>query len=352
MFQVIFQARETACLFGQPPRLPVQAGSASEFRVRQMIKKPVVHVLEDIHPEAFDRLAKSADVFGPEIAFPSACDALIVRAKKVTANDIAACPNLKVIGKHGAGLDAIDVDAAEERGITVLSTPGVNAESVADLAIGFALSLIRNIQAVSNLTKKGHPLPSALRNGWELGELPAGIFGLGAIGRATAHRLTAGFGAEVRAFDPGIPDEHWPEDIGRVDSLDDLLTSSRILFLHAPLLPSTRDAINDATLSAMPVGSYLVNCARGGIVDEAALSAALRHGQIAGAASDVFAQEPPAPDNPLFDCPNFLAAPHLGASTNGALRRVGFSIVEQVLEGLRDRHIPTTDANASPKQEK
>ena len=317
-----------------------------------MIKRPVVHVLEDIHPEALDRLSQSADVLGREIAFPSTCDALIVRAKKVTAHDIAACPNLKVIGKHGAGLDAIDLEAAQERGITVLSTPGVHAESVADLAIGFALSLIRNIQPVSTLTKSGHPLPSALRNGWELGELSAGIFGLGAIGRATAHRLMAGFGAKVQAFDPGIPDEQWPEGIDRVGSLADLLTTSRILFLHAPLLPSTRNAINDAALASMPAGSYLVNCARGGIVDENALSAALRHGQIAGAASDVFDQEPPAPDNPLFDCPNFLAAPHLGASTNGALRRVGFSIVDQVLDGLRDHHIPTTDANASPKQEK
>lgn len=316
------------------------------------MSRPVVHVLEDIHPDAMDHLAQSADVLGPEIAFPSTCDALIVRARKVSAQDIASCPDLKVIGKHGAGLDAIDVDAAERRGITVLSTPGVNAESVADLAVGFALSLIRNIPAVSEATKRGDRLTPALRNGWELGELSAGIFGLGAIGRATAHRLMAGFGGRVQAFDPGIPPDLWPDAIGRVDNLSDLLAGSQILFLHAPLLPSTRNVIDASALAVMPEGSYLVNCARGGIVDEAALANALHRGHIAGAASDVFAQEPPAPDNPLFACPTFLAAPHLGASTNGGLRRVGLSIVDQVLESLKAHPTQTTDANASPTQEK
>ena len=316
------------------------------------MSRPIVHVLEDIHPEALDHLSRSADVLGPDSPFPSACDALIVRARKVTADDIAACPDLKVIGKHGAGLDAIDVDAARDKGIVVLSTPGANAESVADLAIGFALSLIRNIHAVSDATKQGNRLPPELRNGWELGELPAGIFGLGAIGRATAQRLIAGFGSRVHAFDPGIPSEQWPEAIGRTSSLSDLLGGSRILFLHAPLLPSTRNAIDAAALDLMPEGSYLVNCARGGIVDEVALADALKSGKIAGAASDVFAQEPPSSDNPLFTCPTFLAAPHLGASTNGGLRRVGLSIVEQVLDSLQAHTVPPTDADASPKQEK
>lgn len=316
------------------------------------MSRPIVHVLEDIHPDALDHLARSADVLGPETAFPSACDALIVRARRVTAQDIASCPGLKVIGKHGAGLDAIDVDAAERRGITVLSTPGVNAESVADLAVGFALSLIRNIPAVSEATKRGDRLTPALRNGWELGELSAGIFGLGAIGRATAHRLMAGFGAHVQAFDPGISSERWPNAIARVDSLPELLGRSQILFLHAPLLPSTRNVMDATALALMPRDAYLVNCARGGIVDEAALADALRSGQIAGAASDVFAQEPPSPDNPLFACPTFLAAPHLGASTNGGLRRVGLSIVGQVLDSLKVHSIQTTDADASTTQEK
>lgn len=316
------------------------------------MSRPVVHVLEDIHPDALDHLSKSADVLGPEIDFPSTCDAVIVRAKHVTAQDIADCPKLKVIGKHGAGLDAIDVDAAERRGITVLSTPGVNAESVADLAVGFALSLIRNIPAVSEATKRGDRLTPALRNGWELGELSAGIFGLGAIGRATAHRLMAGFGAHVQAFDPGISSERWPNAIARVDSLRELLGRSQILFLHAPLLPSTRNVMDATALALMPRGAYLVNCARGGIVDEAALADALRSGQIAGAASDVFAHEPPSPDNPLFACPTFLAAPHLGASTNGGLRRVGLSIVDQVLDSLKAHSIQTTDADASTTQEK
>lgn len=299
-----------------------------------MKKRPVIHVVDPIHPEVIEYLKQRADVLTPETPFPSDCDAVIVRTKAISANDLAACPNLKVIGKHGSGLDAIDVDAANARGVAVLSTPGANAESVADLAIGFALALIRNLQPLSLATKAGRTLNPAEKGGYDLGELEAGIFGIGAVGRATARRLSDGFGARVQAYDPGIRHEDWPSGILRAQSLNDILKSSQILFLHAPLLPSTRNIIDAAALNVMPKGSYLVNCARGGVVDEPALAAALLSGHLAGAASDVFAVEPPEPNNPLMSCSTFIATPHVGGATNGALRRVGQSIAEQVLSSL------------------
>ena len=315
-----------------------------------MTQRPVVHVIEHIHPQAFARLVQGADVITADVPFPSDCDAVIVRAHNVTADDIAACPNLKVIGKHGTGLDTIDLVAAKNRGIVVLSTPGANAQSVADLAVGFALALLRNIHSITLATKAGRFLSADQKQGYEISELKIGIFGLGAIGRATARRLIDGFGAKVQACDPGICAQNWPKDIARTPTLAQLLTRSQLLFLHVPLLPSTRSCIDATALNAMPKGAYIVNCARSGLVDEAALATALASGHIAGAALDVFDQALPAPDNPLFAWPNVLATPHIGATTSGALRRVGLSIVEQVLGHFRDRQI--TDPTINTLEEK
>ena len=318
----------------------------------EMTRRPLVHVLEHIHPLALERLAQEADIITAEAPFPSGCDAVIVRAREITADAIAACPNLKVIGKHGAGLDAIDLAAADDKGVAVLSTPGVNAQSVADLAIGFALALLRNIHTATLAMKANRPLSTDQKQGYEVSELQIGIFGIGATGRATARRLVGGFGARVQAFDPGIPEETWPKDIARTAALADLLKTSQLLFLHAPLLPSTRHCIDAAALHSMPKGAYIVNCARGGIVDEAALAAALASGHIAGAAADVFEREPPAPDNPLLASAGFLATPHIGATTSEALRRMGLSIVEQVLDHLRAGRKPAAHIPVNAVEEK
>ncbi len=298
--------------------------------------RPVVHVIDPIHPTALARLSEQADVLHPEDPFPSHCDGVIVRASKVTASQIAACPNLQVIGKHGAGLDAIDVDAASKRGIRVVSTPGANAVSVSELAIGFALSLIRNTYPVSESLRAGRPIAQKHLQGYEIRELRIGVFGLGAVGSGTARRLIMGFEARVMAFDPGIAPVDWPADIERCADLETLVSNSDLLFLHAPLLPSTRHCINERTIALMPSGAYIVNCARGGIVDEGALARALHDGHIAGAASDVFEDEPPTPDNPLLACQTFIGTPHLGAATNGALSRVGFAVVDEVMGVLNN----------------
>ncbi len=299
-----------------------------------MTGRPLVHVLGTIHPNAIELLRQSADILTEADPFPSACDAVIVRIRPLSGAEIAACPNLKVIGKHGVGVDAIDVEAAAARGIAVETTPGANAEAVADLAIGFALSLIRNILPITLAMREGRAVDPALRVGWDLGELEAGIAGFGAVGQAVARRLVNGFGTSTATYSPNLTGDLPVPGVARVDSLDALLRQSRIVFLHMPLLPATKNIINADALASMPKGAYLVNCARGGIVDEAALADALASGHLAGAASDVFATEPPEPDNPLLRQPGFLALPHLGASTNGGLERVGTEIVRKVLFNL------------------
>ena len=297
-------------------------------------RRPLVHVLGHVHPDAIDLLKQHADVLTDADAFPSDCDAVIVRTYRMTAQDIAGCKTLKVIGKHGVGVDTIDVEAAKAAGIPVYSTPGANAQAVADLAIGFALSIIRNIHPITLSIKAGEPIDPKLQVGWDLGELDAGILGMGAVGRAVASRLIGGFGSRVSGFDPGLEKDAWPPDVSPVDDVARLFAKSRIVFVHIPLLASTRKLVDADMLARMPKGSYLVNCARGGIVDETTLADALASGHLAGAASDVFETEPPNSDNPLLAVGNFLAMPHLGASTNGGLKKVGTTIVEKVLGGL------------------
>lgn len=298
----------------------------------------IVHVLEPIHEEAIESLREKVQVVTWQEKnvehWHDRADAIIVRSHPVSAGDIAKAGKLKVIGKHGAGTDTIDVTAAGGKGIDVVSTPGVNAASVADLALAMALSLTRNLMGHTLALQRGTPLTGPQRVGWEVSELPAGIIGLGAIGRAVARRLQGGFGVSVTAYDPGIPEDAWPEGIRRATSLGELLSSSRLLFLHVGLNDATRDMIGSEELAALPEGAFLINCARGGVVSEAALAEALASGHLGGAASDVFEQEPPSPDLPLLQQPGFIATPHIGGSTREGLRRTGLEVVGKVLAAL------------------
>lgn len=297
-----------------------------------------VHVLEPIHEEALARLRAKVDLVTAEDAsvkqWHETADAIIVRNHAVDESDIRRASRLKVIGKHGAGTDTIDTETAASLGIPVVSTPGVNAESVADLALAMALSLARDLMGHTLALQKGEPLTGKRRVGYEVAELPAGIIGLGAIGKAVAARLQLGFGAEVTAYDPGIPADAWPEGIKRAETLGELLATTRLLFLHVGLNEKTRNMIGAEELAMLPENAFLVNCARGGVVDEAALAEALSRGRLAGAASDVFVEEPPSSDLPLLQQPGFLATPHIGASTQEGLRRTGHEVVSKVLDAL------------------
>lgn len=260
------------------------------------------------------------------------CQALIVRsATRVTAELIGSAPQLRVIARAGTGLDNVDVAAARERGITVLNTPAANAVSVAELTIGLMLAFERHlVDAVTEL--RAGRWEKTRFAGRELAGRTLGLLGLGRIGREVATRARA-FGMLTIAHDPALP--HWPaafEWVRRV-SRDELLASADFVSLHMPLTAETRIALGTAELARMKSDAVLVNCARGGIVDETALVAALEQKAIRGAIVDVFATEPTT-DHALLRLPNVIATPHLGASTREAQERAGIEAADLVIETL------------------
>lgn len=303
-----------------------------------MQRRNVIWVTEYIHPDATALLATAAEVLGPGPIPDSRRNdvtALVVRAHAVNEPLLTSLPMLKVIGKHGAGTDNIDMDAAERRNLQVFRAEGANAESVADLAVLFAMLLLRAPDLHDQALKHGKPARADIPGGFEVSERQIGILGMGAIGRAVASRLIGGFSANVSGYDPALSPDMWPASVHRHDDVAALLQETDLLFLHLPLMPQTRNLIGKPELSALRPGAVIVNCARGEIVDEQALADALASGQIAAAASDVFEVEPPAPDNPLLvSAGRFIGTPHIGASTNAGLRRTGMIIGQKVLDAL------------------
>lgn len=298
-----------------------------------------IWVTEAIHADAMGFLRTQATVLGPGDLSEheqSLVDAVIVRGRRVDENFLQTLPKLKVIGKHGAGLDNIDQAAAAQRSIAVMRADGANAESVADLAIGLALMLLRQTDIHDDvlharLTSEHKPGP-----GFELAERRAGIVGVGAIGSRVAKRLIRGFGAAASGYDPYLSNEQWPQGLVRYTSLEDLLKQTDLLFLHVPLTDETHHIVDLHAMSLMARGSLIVNCARGGIVNEQALLQALKSGQLAGAATDVFSHEPVALDHPLLTTPvRLISTPHIGASTEAALKRTGMTIAQKVVDHLR-----------------
>ena len=303
-----------------------------------MQPRDVVWVTEPIHADAIAMLSEAVEIIGPgpiPDARRSDISALIVRAHAVDEALLNNLPALKVIGKHGTGTDNIDMEAADRRGLQVFRAEGANAESVADLAVLLALMLLRSPDLHDRALRRAGASSASIPSGFEVSERRIGILGMGAIGRAVASRLIGGFSANVAGYDPALPQELWPGTVRRKDDFEEFLTETDLLFLHLPLLPQTRNLIGEAELAALRPGSMIVNCARGGIVDEQVLAQALASGQIAGTASDVFEVEPPSPENPLLaGSGRFIATPHIGASTNAGLRRTGMIISQKVLNAL------------------
>ncbi len=256
-------------------------------------------------------------------------DAMVVRsAVKVTRPMIEKMGRMKVIGRAGAGVDNIDVQAATERGIVVMNTPGGNTISAAEHTVGMILSVCRHIPQANESLRNGQWNRKAFV-GTELFGKTVGVLGVGRIGGEVAKRLR-GFEVRLLGCDPILSDEHIRE-LGLIPvSLDELLEQSDILTLHLPLIAETKGIIGADELARMKSGAYIVHCARGGIVNEAALLAALEAGTIAGAALDVFEQEPPTFPNNLIAHPRVVSTPHLAASTEDAQIRVSHAIAQQI----------------------
>jgi len=257
-------------------------------------------------------------------------DAIVVRsATKVRAEIIDAATNLKLIVRAGVGLDNIDVDYAKDKGIAVRNTPAASSNSVAELALGHLISLARYIGRGTVSVKSGKWEKKALK-GIEIDGKTLGIVGIGRIGQSLAKKATA-LGMKVIAYDKFVDASPLPEIVEMVP-FDQLLAESDFISLHIPFDPKVGATIGKAEIDRMKDGVRLVNCARGGVIDEDALAEAIESGKVGGAALDVFAAEPPSSDSPLLGKENVSFTPHIGASTVEAQARVGAEAASIVIE--------------------
>jgi D-3-phosphoglycerate dehydrogenase len=298
-------------------------------------------VADGLADEGLRRLRESAEVvvrsgMGEEDLARELRDAeaVIVRSgTRVSARALEGALRLRVVARAGVGVDNIDVDAATRRGILVLNAPEASTTAAAEHTMALLLALVRHVpQAHASLTAGRWDRESFV--GTELAGKTLGIVGLGKIGSEVARRALA-FGMRVIAHDPYVTEERARRLGVTLVGWQDLLRGSDVITLHVPLSPETRTLVVAPELGAMKPGVFLVNCARGGLIDETALWEALNRGHVAGAALDVFSQEPPPRDHPLLRHPRVVVTPHLGGSTVEAQRSIALAIAEQVLAALR-----------------
>ena len=323
---------------------PPDAGADMTDRTwRVLIPEPVdesgpesiADIVEVVGPDAHpDDAARRADI--------GRFDAVVVRTFEMDRALIERAERLKVIAKHGAGLDNVDVAAATDHGVVVCNTPDVNAPSVAEHAVSLALAVRKRLRVADADVRAGR---------WdrtkyvapELAGDTLGLFGCGSIGERVAE-LAGAFGMDVLVYDPYLTRETAPRDVELVDSPADLFDRADVVSVHAPLTDETRGAVGAAELARLEDG-ILVNTARGGIVDEDALAAALEAGTVLGAGLDTFESEPPDPESPLFEFENVVATPHVAGSTVEAMERMSRGAAENVRTVYEGR-LPGTTVNA------
>ena len=307
-----------------------------------------VLISEFMDAPAVDALRQRFDVrYAPELVEQRAAlleaaadaDALIVRNRsQVNAELLAAAPRLIAVGRLGVGLDNIDLAGCEARGIKVIPATGGNARAVAEYVIGTMLSLLRGAYASTADVAAGTWPRTALSQGLEAHGRTLGVVGFGGIGRLAA-QLARGLGMRIVGSDAALPAAHpaWQEAGAEPLALDELLGQADVVTLHVPLTSETRHLLDAARIARMRPGAILINTSRGGIVDEAALAAALRAGRLRGAALDVFEQEPLPAGGPLADAPNLILTPHIAGLTQEANTRVSDMVAAGVTMALDAR---------------
>jgi len=262
-------------------------------------------------------------------------DGLMIRLSRIGADDFARAKRLKAISKQGVGIENIDLDAARAHGVMVANTPGVNAEAVAEMALALALAVNRHVAVFDRGIRSGAVVDRTTLLGREAWQKTVGIVGMGHVGTRIARKWRGAFDARILAYDPYVPAGHWPDIVHeRVASLDAMLPQIDVLTLHLPFTAESRGMIGARALSLMKPEAVVVNCARGGIVDEAALFDALQTGQIAGAGLDVFDAEPPTTANRLVSLPNVVSTPHAAGSTHETQRRIAAVTAAQLVDML------------------
>ncbi len=302
-----------------------------------------VLVSDDLSPEAVRILSDAGLEVDVKVGLAPAeleaivggYDALAVRsATKVTARLLEKATRLRVVGRAGVGVDNVDLDAATRRGVVVMNTPGGSSVTVAELALAMILSLYRHVPSATASVKAGKWEKKRFQ-GREIAGKTLGVVGIGNIGSVLVERALA-MKMRVVAYDPFITPDAAAKMGATLVDLDAIWREADVISLHVPLTDQTRHLVGAETLARMKKGAILVNCARGGIVDERAVAESLAAGHLGGAALDVFEKEPPGADHPLFALDNVVCTPHIGASTEEAQSAVAVAVAEQLVAYLRD----------------
>lgn len=307
-----------------------------KFVMTQAVCEEGMKMLEDI-----------ADIYVADAQDPNQyldqmqdADALIVRIAKCDGRAIEKSPNLKVIGRTGVGYDSVDVKTATALGIPVVITPGANNRSVAEHAVAMMFALSKNIVEAHEEVCTGNWEIRGAKKAFELEGKMVGILGFGAIGRETA-KICCACGMKIVAYDPFLSREQ-VEQYGAVycENYEEVLQMSDIVSIHVPLTDETKNLISKKQLEQMKKTAILINCSRGGIINETDLVEALKHNVIAGAGTDVFVEEPPKMNNPLLNCPNLIVSPHSAAQTREAVVKMATMCVKGCLAVINGKKWP------------
>ena len=267
-------------------------------------------------------------------------EGILLRPGYITASLLDLLPDLRVVAVHGAGVDQVDVAACTQRGVLVTNTPGANANAVAELTLGLILSLARRIPQAASRVGAERVWGEARHTGVELKGKTLGLIGIGQVGSRLT-KMALAMGMKVLAHDPGLKSEEIKARGARPTRYDTLLSRADFITLHAPLTPKTHHLIDRQAISKMKKGAFLVNAARGPLVDEAALARALKSGRIGGAALDVLEGEPPDPESAIFGAPNLILTPHMAGSTHECLEAIATwagADIARVLSGKKPRY--------------
>ena len=301
-----------------------------------------IYVLDAFHPAGIEYAKKNAELipYGDPRAknWHEDADGLMVRLTRLKADDFARAKKLKCVCKQGVGIENIDLEAAKRHGVIVCSTPGINSEAVADMALALGLGVARRIGEFDRMSRSGVPYKRSDYLGIELWGKTVAILGMGNIGSRVARKWRGAYEATILAYDPYAPKDAWADiPHERCASLDALLPRADVLTVHTPLTPETRNLIAARELARMKSTAIIVNTSRGGIIDEAALYQAIKGGKLFGAGIDAFVNEPPTADDPLMTLPTVLGAPHAGGGTFETQENSSMTVAVQLIDVLNGK---------------